>query len=194
MPGTCIYSEFFHAHPEYHCKTHDGTPVTRLSFAEPEVQQHFLRLFDEMTDFDLDGLNLILMRSVPLIAFEHAFCRAFQDAYDISPLDLPEDDQRILALRKKMVTDFFRQIRKLLEDVAPVRHDDVPVRHHIARDHCRKGVKENRKDAARILHFLTPARDGGVGERGDDDDGKRDVEEDEAPVTGFVKGALGDGE
>ena len=135
MPGTCIYSEFFHAHPEYHCKTHDGTPVTRLSIAEPEVQQHFLRLFDEMTDFDLDGLNLILMRSVPLIAFEPAFCHAFQDAYGISPLDLPEDDQRILALRKKMITDFFRKIRKLLDD---------------------KGTKRNRRFGFSIDVLATP--------------------------------------
>ena len=116
MPGLCNYSEFFQKHPEYHCRTRNGTPVARLSFAEPEVRNHFLQLFDEMTDFDLDGLNLILMRSVPLIAFEPAFCNAFQKKHGVSPLEIPEDDPRIISLRSNMITDFLRDIRKLLDD------------------------------------------------------------------------------
>lgn len=116
MPGLCNYSEFFQKHLEYHCRTRNGTPVARLSFAEPEVRNHFLQLFDEMTDFDLDGLNLILMRSVPLIAFESAFRNAFHEKYGVSPLEIPEDDPRIITLRSNMITDFLRDIRKLLDD------------------------------------------------------------------------------
>ena len=87
-----------------------------------------------------------------------------------------------------------RQVGKLLEDVVAVRHDDVPVRDRVARDHGREGAEEDRKDAARMLQLLRPAGDRRVGERGDDDDGERDVEEDEAPVARFVVGARGDGE
>ena len=115
MPGTCMYSRFFHEHPEYHCRTHDGIPIARLSFAESEVRRHFLQLIDEMTDFDLDGFNIFVIRSAPLIAFEPAFCRAFKAHYGMSPLELPEDDSRTIELRGKMVTDFFMEVRQLLD-------------------------------------------------------------------------------
>ena len=116
MPGTCMYSTFFHEHPEWHCMLKDGTHVARMSFAVPEVRRHFMALFDEMTDFDLDGLNLILMRSVPLMAFEPAFCKAFEAEYGLSPLELADEDERVVAFRKKLVTGFFREIRQMLDE------------------------------------------------------------------------------
>ena len=115
MPGTCIHSNFFHDHPEYHCMLKDGTHVARFSFAVPEVRNHFMALFDEMTDFDLDGLNLILMRSVPLMLFEPAFCDEFAARHGISPLELPEDDERIISLRKELITNYLCEIRKMLD-------------------------------------------------------------------------------
>ncbi len=116
MPGTCMYSEFFHIHPEYHCMLQDGTHIARLSFAVPEVRQHFLSLINEMTDFNLDGLNLILMRSVPLVAFEPAFCNVFAQRFGITPTGLEEDDSRIITLRSEIITSFFKEIRALLDE------------------------------------------------------------------------------
>ncbi len=116
MPGTCQHSEFFHSHPECHCTLQDGTHIARFSFAVPEVRKHFLALMDEMTDFDLDGLNLILMRSVPLVAFEPAFREAFEKRHSLSPLGLPEDDERIIALRCEIITSFFKEIRAMLDE------------------------------------------------------------------------------
>ena len=104
MPCLSEYSEFFHSHPEYHCTLQDGTHIARLSFAIPEVRRHFLALMDEMTDFDLDGFNLILMRSVPLVAFEPAFCEAFEARFGLSPLGLPEDDKRPTELWLLLLT------------------------------------------------------------------------------------------
>lgn len=121
MPGMGESSNFFLEHPEYHCRTYSGIPIARLSFAVPEVRRHFLELIDEMTDFDLDGLNLILMRSVPLVAFEPAFCSQFEERYGISPLKLKENDSKILQLRGKIITDFFRDIRMLLDRKGNVR-------------------------------------------------------------------------
>ena len=116
MPCLSQYSAFFHKHPEYHCTLQDGTHIARLSFAVPEVRTHFLALMDEMTDFDLDGFNLILIRSVPLVAFEPAFCEAFEARFGLSPLALPEEDERIIELRSEIITSFFKEIRAMLDE------------------------------------------------------------------------------
>ena len=51
-------SVFFNKHPEYWCKDREGGAVGRLSYAYPEVQDHMLRLIQEISDYGPDGVCL----------------------------------------------------------------------------------------------------------------------------------------
>ena len=117
LPGSWHFSsDFFRAHPEHWCVNRDGTPATRLSFAAPEVRAHFLKLFGEMLEYEVDGLNLICIRALPAMLYEPAFQEDFAAVYGVNPLELPEDDGRIPAHRAQVMTWFLRQVRALLNE------------------------------------------------------------------------------
>lgn len=117
LPGSHHFgSEFFRRHPELWCISRDGTPTTRLSFAAPEVRTHFLELFREMLEYEVDGLNLILIRALPAMLYEPAFQEDFAAAHGVNPLELPENDARIPAHRAEVMTGFLQQVRALLDE------------------------------------------------------------------------------
>lgn len=116
MPGFGRTSEFFRAHPEFHCVNRDGIPATRLSFAVPEVQDHFLELFREMLEYEIDGLNLIFIRALPGVLYETAFRRSFSEVHGVDPLELPEGDPRIAGHRAVIMGGFIRRVRTLLDE------------------------------------------------------------------------------
>ncbi|MBR0459551.1 MAG: hypothetical protein IJJ26_09965 [Victivallales bacterium] len=121
MPGFPSRSRFFMEHPEYHCRLKDGTEVSRVSLAVPEVRRHFLDLFREMMGFNCDGLQLLLCRALPFVLFEQAFCEQFHALHGLSPLELPETDPRILQLREEIVTSFLRELRTILDEFGTQR-------------------------------------------------------------------------
>ena len=121
LPGFPMGSRFFLDHPEHYCRLTNGTEVSRLSLAEPEVRRHWLDLFREIISFDCDGLHLILTRALPFVLFEPAFCSLFEAKYGLSPLNLPEDDGRILQLRAEIVTAFLRDVRALLDGIGAAK-------------------------------------------------------------------------
>ncbi len=109
-------SEFFDAHPEWHCRQADGTPVTRMSFAVSEVQEHFFAMIDELLAMaDLDGINLIFIRALPTTLFEEPFIRVFTAEYGVDPRTLDEDDSRITAKRAAIMSEFIGQVRRRLD-------------------------------------------------------------------------------
>jgi hypothetical protein len=116
MSGFGMTSEFFRMHPELWCVNRDGTPTTRLSFAAPEVRAHFLELFREMLEYDVDGLNLVFIRALPSMLYEPPFQESFLAVHGVNPLELTEDDPRISAHRAEVMTSFLRQVRALLDE------------------------------------------------------------------------------
>lgn len=122
MSGFGRTSEFFRTHPELWCVNRDGTPATRLSFAAPEVREHFLELFREMLEYEIDGLNLIFIRALPAMLYEPPFIKDFSAVYGIDPLELPEDDPRIPVRRAAIMTAFIRQVRSLLDEYGKKRN------------------------------------------------------------------------
>lgn len=115
-------SDFYDAHPEWRCRDRDGTSVTRMSFAVPEVRQHLLDVFREVLQAQPDGLNVLYNRGVPLVLWEDAFCRLFRDRYGEDARKVPEDDDRIYDLRGEILTQWMREIRRLLDDVQKERN------------------------------------------------------------------------
>jgi len=107
---------FYREHPEWRCVDRDGTPVTRMSWAVPEVRRHLLDLLGEMVSLGADGAGLIFNRGFPLVLFEEPFLALFRERYDIDPREIEETDPRITALRSDIVTTFMRELRARLDE------------------------------------------------------------------------------
>ena len=80
-------SDFYRAHPEWHCVDRDGTPVARLSYAFPEVQDHVLALLEELAGYGPDGLNLIFTRCAPYLLYEEPLIAGYRAQAGVDPRD-----------------------------------------------------------------------------------------------------------
>ncbi len=109
-------SPFYQEHPEWRCEDRDGTPVTRMSWAVPEVRQHLVTLFREQVAFGADGANLVFNRGYPLVLYEPPSRRLFQEQHGVDPRQIPETDPRIAAFRSGVVAKFLQELRAMLDD------------------------------------------------------------------------------
>ena len=106
---------FYKKNPQWRCEDRDGKPVTRLSWAVPEVRRHLLDLLKEMTGFGADGAHLVFNRAFPLMLYEKPFRDLFQQRHGLNPRTLDEADPRIAGLRSDIVVEFFRHLRADLD-------------------------------------------------------------------------------
>ena len=109
-------SDFYRDHPEWRTYDRDGTPVMRMSYAVPEVRQYILGVMREVLAYHPDGIELIYFRGLPLILWEEPFCKQFQAKYGADAKKVPEDDPRLYELRGQIITQFMRDIRRLLDE------------------------------------------------------------------------------
>ncbi len=107
---------FFKQHPEWYCVDRDGKVTTRMSWAIPEVRNHEIELLREMVRLGADGANIVVVRGLPVVLYEPAFCKLFQDKYGVDARTLDDTDPRILAMRAEVVTTFFREMRAMLDE------------------------------------------------------------------------------
>lgn len=157
LPGRLDHSAFLLDHPEFQCRTREGTPVSRLSFAVPDVQDLFLRLFDEWLELPIDGLNLIFIRALPTTLFEPPFLAWFQERHGLAATELADDDPRLTAARAQIMTEFLQRVRERL-DAAGKRHGKrlelsltVPATEQINRRH---GLDLSAWAASGLVDFL----------------------------------------
>jgi hypothetical protein len=108
-------SDFYLAHPEWRCRDRDGTSLTRMSFAVPEVRKHLLGIFREVLEARPDGLNMLYNRGIPVVLWEDAFCNRFREKYGEDARKVPEDDPRLYNLRAEIMTGWMREVRQLLD-------------------------------------------------------------------------------
>ncbi len=109
-------SRFYREHPQWRCVDRDGTPTYYMSYAAPQVREHVLDVLREALDVDPDGVGFLFHRGLPLMLWEDAFCQQFRAAYDDDARTVPEDDPRLYALRAKIMTQFLREVRELLDE------------------------------------------------------------------------------
>ena len=110
-----IHSEFFHRHPDYHCRDRNGQRVRRLSYAYPEVRQHMLDLMIEMASYEPDGICLAFIRGVPLVLYEAPMVEGFRKRFGVDPRQLSETDPRWIAYQAEVITRFLREVRARLK-------------------------------------------------------------------------------
>jgi len=100
----------------------DGTPMEKASYAFPEVQEHMLSLIREVAEgFDVDGLTLGWIRGPQFVGYELPFAQDFKKEFGEDPRRLGENDNRVLHLRSRYVTDFVRKVRRLCQEIASQR-------------------------------------------------------------------------
>ena len=122
------YTEFFQSpfyrdHPQWRTIDRDGTPVTRMSWAVPEVRAHLIDVLAEAVGFGADGVHVVFNRGFPMVLWEPPFCRLFTQRHGIDPHDLDEHDPRITQLHCEIVATFLREVRGMLDDEARRRAD-----------------------------------------------------------------------
>ena len=110
-----VRSDFFEAHPEYHCLDRHGERIVRLSYAYPEVQEHMLALFKEISEYGPNGVCLCFIRGVPLVAYEPIMVEGFMKKYGVDPRQLGETDRRWLDYQGEVLTAFVAKVKKILK-------------------------------------------------------------------------------
>ena len=110
-----VRSDFFEAHPEYHCMDRHGQRIGRLSYAYPEVQAHILDLVREIAEYGPDGICFCFIRGLPVVHYEPIMVEGFREKYGVDPRELGETDERWLDYQGDVVTRFMRKAKAALK-------------------------------------------------------------------------------
>ncbi|HWB06586.1 MAG TPA: hypothetical protein VG796_26410 [Verrucomicrobiales bacterium] len=109
-------SPFYQNHPEWRCEDREGTPVTRMSWAVPEVRKHLIELLRGMVQFGADGANLVFTRGYPLVLYETPARKLFEEKHHEDLRKIDEFDPRLTAFRSDIVTGFIQELRVMLDE------------------------------------------------------------------------------
>lgn len=110
-------SRFYENHPEWRAVDYEGKRTFFMSYAVPEVRQHVIAVLRESVQLsDPDGVGFLFNRGMPMILWEPAFCELFAKEHGVDPRGVKQDDPRVLALRAKIMTGFFREVRTMLDE------------------------------------------------------------------------------
>ncbi|HJN15556.1 MAG TPA: family 10 glycosylhydrolase [Armatimonadota bacterium] len=110
-----VRSDFFEAHPEYHCQDRYGQRIGRLSYAYPEVQEHMLDLVKEIAGYEPDGICFCFIRGLPVVGYEPIMVEGFKKKHGVDPRELGETDERWLDYQGQVVTAFMRKAKRALK-------------------------------------------------------------------------------
>ncbi len=109
-------TKFFAAHPEWRCRDEHGRPVNLISYAYPQVQDFVLAHFNELFDYEPDGLCMAFNRGLPLMICEEPVIEAYRRRHGRVPR-LPEecDTPELLAVRHELLAGFVERARQLAD-------------------------------------------------------------------------------
>jgi len=111
-----VRSEFFEAHPEYHCLDRHGQRLGRLSYAYPEVQGHMLDLVREISSYGPDGICFCFIRGLPVVHYEPIMVTGFIERYGVDPRELGKTDERWLDYQGEVVSAFMAKAKGVLKE------------------------------------------------------------------------------
>ncbi|MBN2296307.1 MAG: hypothetical protein JXM70_28005 [Pirellulales bacterium] len=114
---------FYRDNPQWRCIDRDGTPVTRMSWAVPQVRKHLIDVLREQVRFGADGANIVFNRGYPVVLYEPPAVAVFRNKHGIDPRTIPESDPRITKWWSDIVTGFFLELRAMLDEEEAARSD-----------------------------------------------------------------------
>jgi hypothetical protein len=154
---------FYQRNPQWRCSDRDGTPVTRMSWAVPEVRRHLIDLLREQVRFGADGAHLCFNRGYPVALYEPPARELFQKQHGQDPRQVPESDPRIAQWRSDIVTTFMRELRAMLDEEGSRRLDRKRLEISImilgtAQDDLKFGVDIRRLAAEGLIDAVSTER------------------------------------
>lgn len=109
-------TRFFKDNPQWRCRDEFGQTVNFISYAYPQVQDHMLAYFDELLDYEPEGLCLAFNRGLPLMICEEPVIEAYKSKHGRTP-KLPDevDTPELLSSRHELLADFVERAARLAE-------------------------------------------------------------------------------
>lgn len=99
------------------CVDRDGQIIEYLSFAHKEVRDYLVEQFVKMAQTGCDAVQVLFSRGWPYVLFERPFLELFESRYHTDARCLAMDDERIVAVKCEIMTDFMKQLRQALDQV-----------------------------------------------------------------------------
>ena len=90
----------------------------RVSYAFADTRRFVIDMLLEVAQHPIDGVCILYNRRPPLVDYEPPLVDGFKAAYGEDPRQLADDDPRWLAYRGTALTDFHRELREALDDLA----------------------------------------------------------------------------
>ena len=119
---------FFGNHPELRGTDRAGRPNPRLAYTYPETRRYVLALVREFASkFPVDGIALLFNRRLPVVDYEPPLVEGFKSEYGEDPRQIDERDPRWLQYRSRVMTQFMRQVRAAMEQVAEETGRSSPI-------------------------------------------------------------------
>lgn len=115
-------STFWWQHPELRIIDAKGKTGYRFSFAFPEVREFKLSILREAVQQDIDGINLDFQRHPVFFGFEKPMADAFKVKYGVEAATVGQDDPRWVPLRYEVMTQFVRQVRRILDEAGKAKN------------------------------------------------------------------------
>ncbi|MGC9066335.1 MAG: hypothetical protein ACP5JO_06895 [Candidatus Ratteibacteria bacterium] len=108
-------SSFYLENPQWHCVDEYGRKVKRISYAFSQVQDRVMAYFEELLEYNPDGICLAFNRGLPLMICEQPVLDEFEKTYGRRP-KLPEevDSPEMLTVRHKLLSDFVARVHNLV--------------------------------------------------------------------------------
>lgn len=114
-----LRSEFFAAHPEWRCVEADGSAISKLSIAFPEVRRNLNAVLAEALQRQAEGLTIAFVRGYPCVRYEEPVRARFQERHGSDARRLPDNDPRLRLIWADFVTEWLREIRGMLDAAGP---------------------------------------------------------------------------
>jgi hypothetical protein len=113
---------FVAEHPECRQVDREGNAVGKASYAFPRVQQLMLDIIREsMESVDADGASLCFTRGPRFLLYEKPVLESFQREYGEDARGVSPSDPRLLRTRAKIMSQFVRQCRSVLDEIGRKR-------------------------------------------------------------------------
>jgi hypothetical protein len=103
------------------CERPDGTSIDpHLSLAYPEVVKYRIDLLRELLSFGVDGIYLTANSCV---GYEEPVVESFEGKYGLSPLEVPETDERWISHQRSYFNAFMVKVHDLIVEEEESGHE-----------------------------------------------------------------------
>ena len=110
-------TDFYAAHPEYRLVDREGTEVTGMSYAFPEVRRYMISLFGKAASCGADGVAAVFSKAPPFLLYEGPLVDGFKKEFGVDPREMDENDETWLSFRGRFMTQFMRELREEMDKV-----------------------------------------------------------------------------